>query len=210
MQRRRTAFNQALADFTRTNPEAWRGWLAEGSREDWSGQVGVLPFPALIIAGAEDLEAFDSLDAADRPADGVVLTIDELAEQARQVREQDPRATENPAVTATLPASTRAFYVFTSGTTGMPKASIMTHYRWLKGMAGFGATGVRMRGQQVTRAGDTDGEHAPILRHPGTTQTSPLDHRAERAGLCRGPTQSFDFSTGSSCAWCPWARRLRW
>lgn len=35
-----------------------------------------------IIAGAEDLEAFDSLDAADRPADGVVLTIDELAEQA--------------------------------------------------------------------------------------------------------------------------------
>ncbi|KIC59060.1 hypothetical protein RM53_07765 [Brevundimonas nasdae] len=48
------AFDQALTDFTRTNPEAWRGWLAEGSREDWSDQAGLLPFPALIIAGAED------------------------------------------------------------------------------------------------------------------------------------------------------------
>lgn len=48
------AFDQALADFTRSSPEAWRGWLAEGSREDWSDQAGVLPFPALIIAGAED------------------------------------------------------------------------------------------------------------------------------------------------------------
>lgn len=102
-----------------------------------------------IIAGAEDLEAFDSLEAADRPADGVVLTVDRLAEQAAQLRAQDPRAVENPEVTATLPASTRAFYVFTSGTTGMPKASIMTHYRWLKGMSGFGGTAVRMRGDDV-------------------------------------------------------------
>ncbi|GAA1075627.1 long-chain-acyl-CoA synthetase [Tsukamurella spumae] len=102
-----------------------------------------------IITDEEDLEAFDSLDAADRPADGVLLTIDELARQARELRERDPRATENLPVTATLPASTRAFYVFTSGTTGMPKASIMTHYRWLKGMSGFGATAVRMRGDDV-------------------------------------------------------------
>ncbi len=102
-----------------------------------------------VITDEEDLEAFESLDAADRPADGVLLTIDELAEQARAVRDRDPRATDNPAVTATLPASTRAFYVFTSGTTGLPKASIMTHYRWLKGMAGFGATAVRMRRDDV-------------------------------------------------------------
>lgn len=48
------AFDQALADFTRSSPEAWHGWLAEGSREDWSHQAGVVPFPALIIAGAKD------------------------------------------------------------------------------------------------------------------------------------------------------------
>ncbi|ADG77794.1 AMP-dependent synthetase and ligase OS=Tsukamurella paurometabola (strain ATCC 8368 / DSM /CCUG 35730 / CIP 100753 / JCM 10117 / KCTC 9821 / NBRC 16120/ NCIMB 702349 / NCTC 13040) OX=521096 GN=Tpau_1163 PE=3 SV=1 [Tsukamurella paurometabola] len=102
-----------------------------------------------IVTDEEDLEAFDSLDDADKPADGVLLTVEDLAKQARAVRTQDPSAIENPAVTSTLPASTRAFYVFTSGTTGLPKASIMTHYRWLKGMSGFGATAVRMRGNDV-------------------------------------------------------------
>ncbi|GAB3133207.1 long-chain-acyl-CoA synthetase FadD6 [Tsukamurella serpentis] len=102
-----------------------------------------------IVTDQENLEAFDSVDRADRPADGVLLTLDALAEQARAIRAEDPAATENPEVTATLPASTRAFYVFTSGTTGMPKASIMTHYRWLKGMSGFGATAVRMRSDDV-------------------------------------------------------------
>jgi fatty-acyl-CoA synthase len=102
-----------------------------------------------IVTDEEDLEAFDSLDDADKPADGVLLTVEDLAKQAREARTQDPSAIENPAVTATLPASTRAFYVFTSGTTGLPKASIMTHYRWLKGMSGFGATAVRMRGDDV-------------------------------------------------------------
>ncbi|GAA4399708.1 long-chain-acyl-CoA synthetase [Tsukamurella soli] len=102
-----------------------------------------------IVTDDEDLEAFDSLDPADTPADGVVLTARELADRARELRAQDPSATVDPEVTATLPASTRAFYVFTSGTTGLPKASIMTHYRWLKGMSGFGATGVRMRSDDV-------------------------------------------------------------
>lgn len=50
------AGRQAVADFRRTSPEAWRGWLAEGSREDWSAQAGVLALPGLIIAGAEDAD----------------------------------------------------------------------------------------------------------------------------------------------------------
>ncbi|WP_292045711.1 MULTISPECIES: alpha/beta hydrolase [unclassified Brevundimonas] len=48
------AFQQALDDFRRSSPDAWRGWLAQGSREDWSVQAGVIPYPALIVAGAED------------------------------------------------------------------------------------------------------------------------------------------------------------
>ncbi|MBV8063188.1 MAG: long-chain-acyl-CoA synthetase, partial [Nevskia sp.] len=36
-------------------------------------------------------------------------------------------------------------YIFTSGTTGMPKASVMTHYRWLRGMAGLGQMTMRLK-----------------------------------------------------------------
>ena len=50
----------------------------------------------------------------------------------------------NPAATAAVLAKDKAFYIFTSGTTGMPKASVMTHYRWLRALAGFGGLGMRL------------------------------------------------------------------
>ncbi len=37
------------------------------------------------------------------------------------------------------------FYILTSGTTGMPKASVMTHRRWLRSMAGMGNLGLRLK-----------------------------------------------------------------
>ena len=55
------------------------------------------------------------------------------------------RPATNPAVTETLPASTNAFYIFTSGTTGLPKASVMSHNRWLANMSGIGGMAVRLR-----------------------------------------------------------------
>ncbi|MGV0849565.1 long-chain-acyl-CoA synthetase FadD6 [Mycolicibacterium phlei] len=52
--------------------------------------------------------------------------------------------TNNPPTTAAVLAKDKAFYIFTSGTTGMPKASVMTHYRWLRALAGFGGLGMRL------------------------------------------------------------------
>ncbi|WFN91841.1 long-chain-acyl-CoA synthetase [Gordonia sihwensis] len=51
----------------------------------------------------------------------------------------------DPAVTRDLPASTTAFYIFTSGTTGLPKASVMSHNRWLANYDGIGGLAVRLR-----------------------------------------------------------------
>ena len=45
---------QAIADVRRSAPAAWRGWLEEGAREDWTERAGVIDTPALIVAGAED------------------------------------------------------------------------------------------------------------------------------------------------------------
>ena len=45
---------RAIADVRHSRPAAWTGWLEHGSRENWRAQVGSIPVPALIIAGAED------------------------------------------------------------------------------------------------------------------------------------------------------------
>lgn len=82
-------------------------------------------------------EAFDSIPADLRPAHVYDFTaLDEAAAG---------RSEADPAVTATLPASTAAFYIFTSGTTGMPKASVMSHNRWLASLSGIGGLAVRLR-----------------------------------------------------------------
>jgi pimeloyl-ACP methyl ester carboxylesterase len=41
-------------DVRRASREAWLAWLEQGSREDWSPDVGVLDVPALIVAGGAD------------------------------------------------------------------------------------------------------------------------------------------------------------
>jgi fatty-acyl-CoA synthase len=67
-----------------------------------------------------------------------LMTLDELDRLAATA------PTANPATTAAVLAKDKAFYIFTSGTTGMPKASVMTHYRWLRALAGFGGLGMRL------------------------------------------------------------------
>ena len=67
-----------------------------------------------------------------------LITVEEL----QRLAETAP--TGNPATTAAVLAKDKAFYIFTSGTTGMPKASVMTHYRWLRALAGFGGLGLRL------------------------------------------------------------------
>ncbi|ASW89515.1 long-chain-acyl-CoA synthetase FadD6 [Mycobacterium marseillense] len=51
----------------------------------------------------------------------------------------------NPASASAVRARDTAFYIFTSGTTGFPKASIMTHRRWLAALAAFGGMGLRLK-----------------------------------------------------------------
>jgi fatty-acyl-CoA synthase len=51
----------------------------------------------------------------------------------------------NPASASAVQAKAPAFYIFTSGTTGYPKASVMTHRRWLAALAAFGGLGLRLK-----------------------------------------------------------------
>jgi fatty-acyl-CoA synthase len=96
--------------------------------------VGLLD--AKLLAGQDELLK-EIEESGAEVADA--LTVDELERLAADA------PTENPSVTSSVLAKDKAFYIFTSGTTGMPKASVMTHYRWLRALAGFGAIGMRLK-----------------------------------------------------------------
>jgi fatty-acyl-CoA synthase len=91
---------------------------------------------AKVLIGEDDL-----LKAVDDSGAHVArsMAIEELDRLAADA------STDDPAVTSSVLASHKAFYIFTSGTTGAPKASVMTHYRWLRALGGSGAVGMRLR-----------------------------------------------------------------
>ncbi|WP_424183669.1 long-chain-acyl-CoA synthetase [Actinokineospora sp. G85] len=85
---------------------------------------------AVLVVGEDYKHALEGIEARN------VLELESLAEGA--TTDRNPRGTER------IMAGSTAFYIFTSGTTGLPKASAMSHFRWLKSMTGIGAMGVRL------------------------------------------------------------------
>ncbi|MEP9394092.1 long-chain-acyl-CoA synthetase [Gordonia sp. VNQ95] len=97
---------------------------------------------ASLVIYEEDLaEAFDSVPEHVLPPQRV--SFDQLH---REVVTCSP---VNPVVTDSITLGDTAFYIFTSGTTGYPKASKMSHFRWLTAMAGIGGVGIRLRSDDV-------------------------------------------------------------
>jgi fatty-acyl-CoA synthase len=94
--------------------------------------VGLLDAKVL-VAEADMVDAVSESGAAADP-----LVIEELERLAATA------PTGNPASASAVLAKDTAFYIFTSGTTGHPKASVMTHYRWLRALAAFGGLGLRL------------------------------------------------------------------
>lgn len=98
--------------------------------------LGILDARVIVVAD----ELADHLaTAGERAENADVLTYSALREAAEGQPEDDPE------VTAEIIGTERAFFIFTSGTTGLPKASVMTHFRWLKSCAGLGGLGVRLK-----------------------------------------------------------------
>lgn len=58
-------------------------------------------------------------------------------------------STGNPGSTAKVGIRQPFCYILTSGTTGMPKASVMSHQRWLKAMGGLGQLSLRLKPEDI-------------------------------------------------------------
>ncbi|WKG02064.1 long-chain-acyl-CoA synthetase FadD6 [Mycolicibacterium sp. HK-90] len=95
--------------------------------------IGLLDATAVVA----ETDLIDPIVECEAKANGLI-TVEEL----RRLAATAP--TTNPASASAVLAKDKAFYIFTSGTTGMPKASVMTHYRWLRALAGFGGLGLRL------------------------------------------------------------------
>ncbi|BBX72507.1 long-chain-acyl-CoA synthetase [Mycobacterium shinjukuense] len=97
----------------------------------------------VLIAESDLVSAVSESGGSAGPVTGGVLTIAELERLAATA------PATNPATASAVRAKDTAFYIFTSGTTGLPKASVMTHHRWLRALAVFGGMGLRLKGSDT-------------------------------------------------------------
>lgn len=105
--------------------------------------------PRLLVCGAECREALEGTafnPASDHKRIYLWTGPGKAPAGYRDLEaETSGKPSSNPLETRQVLAKQPAFYIFTSGTTGMPKASVMTHYRWLRGMAGLGQMTMRLK-----------------------------------------------------------------
>lgn len=109
--------------------------------------------PRLTFVGQECLPALMSLDASERAAlceqwwwDGDEPCPSGLMDARTRLSQS---ASSNPPHTDLIRLHQPCFHIFTSGTTGLPKASVMSHYRWHRCLAGLGGLGLRLRPDDV-------------------------------------------------------------
>ena len=100
--------------------------------------IGLLEAKLLVVES-------DLVDAVDEcGGSGIAPTT---IEEVQRLAVTAPTA--NPPSASAVLAKDTAFYIFTSGTTGHPKASVMTHRRWLAALAIFGGLGLRLKGSDT-------------------------------------------------------------
>lgn len=117
-----------------------------------SHSVGLVK-PKVLLLGASCVGTVEGLVQSGDPSFSALqaLSLDQpsqkvwLSNFSNLVEQQN---TGNLAGTSQIIASSAAFYIFTSGTTGLPKASIMSHYRWLQAMSGMSSV-VRLQPDDV-------------------------------------------------------------
>jgi citronellyl-CoA synthetase len=130
--------------------------------------------PRLYVVGAELCDAFEEVrrDIGDPGRAAVRFARDpeagaELDRCPDSYIDLDQaiaaQPSHDPPTTGDVRLADPCFYIFTSGTTGLPKASILSHERWLKAATGFGEACLELR------PGDTVYAPLPLYHNLGLT-----------------------------------------
>lgn len=107
--------------------------------------------PRLVVVGEECFESFDPESRVlDKSAGLYWYGLGRKPEGYRDLNlESTDKSTDNLPETLQVKLKQRCYYIFTSGTTGMPKAAAMTHLRWHRSGIGLGRTAMRLNRSDV-------------------------------------------------------------
>jgi len=112
--------------------------------------------PKMIIVGEEMLDNLstveDELDTASRESLHYLRDSGETpcpSQYTNLLTAIEGQPDNNPDSTKKVKMHQPCYYIFTSGTTGLPKASVMSHYRWFKSLAGMGLASMNMSSKDI-------------------------------------------------------------
>ncbi|MEH6448041.1 MAG: long-chain-acyl-CoA synthetase [Oleispira sp.] len=112
--------------------------------------------PKMMLIGEEQIEAMASvIESLEIPLRTQLHYLADTGSRSCPSFYQDmalvsaQHSEDNPETTNKIQMKQPCFYIFTSGTTGLPKASVMSHYRWHKSMAGMGLASMRLTHNDV-------------------------------------------------------------
>lgn len=109
-----------------------------------------------IVVGEELVDAFESVRSAlNLPASVQLYQLQDTKQKSIQAGYKDLKtlvqevSNSNPPITKDIQTKERYANVFTSGTTGLPKASVQTSRRWLNCLYWFGKVNVNLNSNDV-------------------------------------------------------------
>lgn len=111
----------------------------------------IQPRPKLMLIGEDCVSAFRTANPTKPPG---MLWFWAGTGQAPNGFTSLPAACEtaatcNPPYTGNVRAGDPCYFIFTSGTTGLPKAAVMTHLRWLRSGYGMGQAAMRLNADDI-------------------------------------------------------------